>query len=362
MALIVGDATVATGMSLVVEGALYADEVFIDELTYTSKYDVGNAGQIQVEKYSPSHVTPTTPGSNFQDENYSNNVVNINCNNSFQKSTKVPAYYRATMPSDLFANKTWDTTEAVRVGRQMSGLAVLLTEAGITSTQASKATAENVKARILADRARMRKGHAHPDVVLCSVDCYSAILEAAGKDFTPGINDEVVRMGRVGYWLGMLFVECSYLADVVNLSYIDADGITQPVTVGGDYIMYDHRAFSIIDKLTMLRVIDSEQFAGSKVQEELDVGFKVTNEDCVLVSQVSVETYDVTVTNDGHGTASASPTSAPAGAEITLTATPSEGYEFDAWVVSPDTVEITNNKFTMPASDVSVQATFKQTL
>ena len=50
-----------------------------------------------------------------------------------------------------------------------------------------------------------------------------------------------------------------------------------------DYIIYDGMALSIIDKLAALRVIDSEMFIGSKIQEEIDTGIKVTNADCVLV-------------------------------------------------------------------------------
>lgn len=295
MALIVGSATVATGMSPVVEGALYADEIFIDGMTYTSKFDVSDAGQIQVEKYEPgTPVTPKTPGSNFVSEEYKNTVVVINTNNSFQKSTKVPAYYQATMPADVLANKTWDTTEAVRVGRQMSGLAVLIDE-GLASDSEDALTSTNIKAQIIADRSYLRKLHAHPNVVICSVDTYSKILEAAGKDFTPGINDEVVRMGRVGYWLGMLFLESSALSQEAKLTYLDEKGTAVTVdSEGVDYIMYDYAAFSIIDRLNMLRVIDSEEFAGSKVQEELDVGYAVTNKDCVMI-----KSHTVTPADDG---------------------------------------------------------------
>lgn len=71
-------------------------------------------------------------------------------------------------------------------------------------------------------------------------------------------------------------------------------------------------------------------------------------------------TYTVTVQNDGNGTASASPTTAEAGTEITLTATANTGYHFSEWqVLSPATgVTISDNKFTMPSSDVTVKAVF----
>lgn len=71
-------------------------------------------------------------------------------------------------------------------------------------------------------------------------------------------------------------------------------------------------------------------------------------------------TYAVTVQNDGNGTASASPTTAEAGSEVTLTATANTGYHFSEWqVISPATgVTISDNKFTMPSSDVTIKAVF----
>ena len=72
------------------------------------------------------------------------------------------------------------------------------------------------------------------------------------------------------------------------------------------------------------------------------------------------ETYTVTVQTDGNGTASASPASATAGTEITLTATPDNGYHFKEWQVVSGGVTISDSKFTMPAEDVTVKAVFEQ--
>ena len=67
------------------------------------------------------------------------------------------------------------------------------------------------------------------------------------------------------------------------------------------------------------------------------------------------------ISPDGNGTASASPDKAVAGTEITLTATPKEDYRFKEWqVVSPAGLVITNNKFTMPNSNVEVKAIFEE--
>ena len=71
--------------------------------------------------------------------------------------------------------------------------------------------------------------------------------------------------------------------------------------------------------------------------------------------------HTVTVTSGGNGTASASPAKAVAGAEITLSATPDKGYHLKEWQVeSPAGLVITNNKFTMPDTNVAIKAIFEE--
>ena len=71
--------------------------------------------------------------------------------------------------------------------------------------------------------------------------------------------------------------------------------------------------------------------------------------------------HTVTVTSGGNGTASASPAKAVAGAEITLSAAPDKGYHLKEWQVeSPAGLVITNNKFTMPDTNVAIKAIFEE--
>ena len=282
MALVVNGATVATAMSPIVEAGLYADEIFIEGKTFTSQYDVDSAGQIQVEKYSPDmEVKAKVPGSNFSDKDYKNTVININCNNAFQYSQKVPAYFEATMPTSVKMNQTLRTTENVRIGRQKAGLAALV-HGGTESTNNEAITETNFKEEFLKDRKILVDKFAKPNVAITSTEVYNIMLKLAGTEFTPSTNENVVTTGQVGYWMGILWIEAPLLGG--SLSFLNESGLEQSVdTANIDYILYDYKAYSIIDKLTMLRVIDSEDFAGSKIQEEIDTGFKVTNADCVLV-------------------------------------------------------------------------------
>lgn len=71
-----------------------------------------------------------------------------------------------------------------------------------------------------------------------------------------------------------------------------------------------------------------------------------------------IETFAVTVTDDGHGSATATPREAEAGTTIALSATPDDGYEFLEWVTQTPDVIIEGDTFVMPGSDVEVQARF----
>ncbi len=76
-----------------------------------------------------------------------------------------------------------------------------------------------------------------------------------------------------------------------------------------------------------------------------------------------VTTYSITVNPSTNGSVSASPTTAAAGTEITLTVSPATGYELNTLTVTDAAgaaVPVTDNKFTMPASNVTVAATFKE--
>lgn len=287
MALVVNNATVATGMSPQVERGLYADAIFIDGVTFTSNYQIGAAGQVQVLQYQGGRgVKPGTPGADFDDRDYENTVININMNNSFKDSAKVPAYFEASMPPAILAGKVVEVTMKVGTGRQEAALAALVDQ-GTLSEDTEALTKDNLKNKILEHRSILRKKHAKPGVVLASVDTYSMMLDLAGKEFSPMYNDEVARSGKVGMWMGLMWLEVDLLDGTTSdYSYLDEAGQSKVVdTSGVDFIMYDAMAYSLLDRLDALRVIDSENFIGSKVQEEIVSGFKVTNQDCVLIKK-----------------------------------------------------------------------------
>ena len=89
----------------------------------------------------------------------------------------------------------------------------------------------------------------------------------------------------------------------------------------------------------------------------------ITVEYVYEVSGPPATTYTVTIDpNIQNGTVTADVAEAAEGATVTLTATPATGYKFGAWDVkdaSSNAVSVdANGKFTMPASNVTVSASF----
>ena len=77
---------------------------------------------------------------------------------------------------------------------------------------------------------------------------------------------------------------------------------------------------------------------------------------------MTIPSYTITKASATNGTVSTSPASSCiAGKEVTITATPSDGYVVDTISVMAGTtaIKVTNNKFTMPAANVTVTVTFK---
>ena len=72
--------------------------------------------------------------------------------------------------------------------------------------------------------------------------------------------------------------------------------------------------------------------------------------------------YNITVNSIENGSVTPSKDKATMGETITLTVSPAEGYELESLTVMAgnEAVTVANNQFTMPASDVTITATFKK--
>lgn len=102
----------------------------------------------------------------------------------------------------------------------------------------------------------------------------------------------------------------------------------------------------------------------------------ITSADHVEITEAEVEalwnaastpveptTYTVNIAAVENGNVTVTPKTAAAGTEVTITAEPVEGYEVGTVAVTGAenaTVDVTDNKFTMPESDVTVSVTFTE--
>ena len=118
-------------------------------------------------------------------------------------------------------------------------------------------------------------------------------------------------------------------------------------------------------KVTPLEEADKAVIVGDQVQV---IGkIKLYNS----TPEVNGGTYTITVPNpkynvnitSAHGTVTATPASAVEGTEITLSVEVESGWVFQNWTVtdaSSNPIEVNENKFTMPASDVTVLANYTE--
>lgn len=262
--------------SSILEPNLYYGSVFVPGVTFSDDYEIGPAGGIYVHKLSTSACEVGKPGRDFTDEETKDELIPILLNNNFQKSKKIYGVQAAAVGIQLGNENMKNAISEAREGWQQSMLACLIQES-TAAASTTAITADTVKKDILDVRKQVVKAKGSADVVLCHPDFYSIILEVAGKDFTPNMNDRINASGNVGNWLGFTFVEAAG-ASAANAKYYDHTGTLKTVSFANvDFIMYNHRTLSGVTNFETARLVDSENFVGSKAQVEMNSGFRITN-------------------------------------------------------------------------------------
>ena len=101
--------------------------------------------------------------------------------------------------------------------------------------------------------------------------------------------------------------------------------------------------------------------AGETIITVTDNKFTMPAGNVVVTATFQAIDYTITISGTTNGTVTADKEKANIGEEVALTVTPNAGYELaDLTVKSGETtITVTDNKFTMPAGDVTVTATFQ---
>ncbi len=283
-----GGYNVTEKYSKIVAPNLYFDAVFQPGITYNDEYqgEAAGSGAVNVFKLAAKTVKdPKTPASDFSHENGENELIPVLLNNMQQESTKIYNVQAEAVPYDAADAHLSQSTRVCKEGWQMSGLACLVTE-GTALADTTVLTKDNIKSKIIEGRKGIRKQKASANVVMASVDTYSTMLEAAGDQFSPLKNDEIIRTGQMGYWLGMLWVECNMMDLSTAAKYYDYAGQLKTADLSKvDYIMYDWKGFHIVDLLAMARLKDSENFNGSLAQVEIVTGYRLGDKSYAVVKK-----------------------------------------------------------------------------
>ena len=78
-----------------------------------------------------------------------------------------------------------------------------------------------------------------------------------------------------------------------------------------------------------------------------------------IYTNLASDTYTINILSNGNGIGNANVTAATEGSEITLTAVAKSGYQFKEWQVINGNVTIEDNKFTLPAENVTINTVFE---
>ena len=150
---------------------------------------------------------------------------------------------------------------------------------------------------------------------------------------------------------------------VTSIPYPYSQSNTSPTfwmadTKDGGEVMYAYKVSPVEEADKAVAVGDQVQVIG---KIKLYSGKKEVNTGIYTITALNPK-YNVNITS-AHGTVTATPASAVEGTEITLSVEVESGWVFQNWTVtdaSSNTITVTDNKFTMPASDVTVVANYTE--
>ena len=131
-------------------------------------------------------------------------------------------------------------------------------------------------------RKACKDNHGEANYALVSTAIYSLLLEKIGF---AEVYDPAVRSAELLKRYGLTIIECNGF-DENDAEYYNSSGNKVTVDLTGvDAIVGAGKAFSLVDNLEVMRIVDSELFAGSKAQVEINSGMKVTSSAQVIVKK-----------------------------------------------------------------------------
>lgn len=265
----------------ILEPNLYTDTVIIPGVTYTDKYVTGPAGQLFVHKLTKGAVIqPGAPGRDFTDVAAADTLIAIQLNNNFQKSTKIYGVQANAVAFNMGESYMQMSVETVRESRQYSALACLVHEGTADADTTAIATGAAAVAKLIDLRKAIKDNHGRANYAMVSTEIYALLLSELGLR---EVYDPAIRTAEMMNRFGLRIMECNSF-DLAAAKYIDYTGTTQTVDLSKvEFIVGYNEAFSIVPNLEAMRMKDSEHFIGTLAQVEMNMAFRVTSPDQVIV-------------------------------------------------------------------------------
>lgn len=265
----------------ILEPNLYTDTVIIPGVTYTDKYVTGPAGQLFIHKLTKGNaIAPGAPGRDFVDAAAGDTLIAIQLNNNFQKSTKIYGVQANAVAFNMGESYMQMSVETVRESRQYSALACLAHEGTADTDTTAISTGAAAVTKLIALRKAIKDNHGKANYALVSTEIYALLLGELGLR---EVYDPAIRTAEMMNRFGLRIMECNSF-DLATAKYIDYTGTTQTVDLTDvEMIVGYSEAFSIVPNLEAMRMKDSERFVGTLAQVEMNMGFRVTSPEQVIV-------------------------------------------------------------------------------
>lgn len=265
-----------------IEPNLYTDEVLIPGVTFSTDIVEGPSGGYFAHKLDDGNdVEAGTPGRDFSDEAAKDDLVQVSYNNNFQKSRKIYGVQAAAVKFPIAEAYLTNSLNVTMQGRRYAALACMAYE-GTDFNDTTEITKDNVVSYITGMRQAVKDAHGQANFMLVSTTIYNLCLQVLGLQ---SYADPAVRNAQLLERFGLSIIECNSF-DKSGVKYYDYAGNQRTVDLSVvDMICGYSEAFKLDDNFAMYRLIDSENFAGSKAQVEYNTAMRVVSSAQVIVKK-----------------------------------------------------------------------------
>ena len=181
-----------------------------------------------------------------------------------------------------------------------------------------------------------------------------------GANWGENVNEIAMEEDGAGKWISTQATEMTATSQFKVYKYVH-DGDT---FISGHWLSKDGVSISSVPATIEGLAEGGENMLIAKAGT-YSFSYDPANNILVVTGEIEPEKYTITVAEGiEYGTVVPDKTEAAAGETVTLTVTPAEGYELETLTVmnGETAVEVTNNTFVMPAGDVTITATFKESI